>query len=321
MASHFKQTPPADNQQNSTSDVGFVPIMSNGQGKTARHNRRRREAHFAETDPYDLKGRRSKDPKKRWARVLSTLLFIVGIGLIVAAGGMYIYNQHQYQEQDQINERLATYADVPDDGNSAPTVDWAGLKSVNSEVVGWVQIPGTVVNFPVYQGSDNEKYLHTSAEGNYSLGGQIFLDAENAAPGMKDAQTIIYGHHLRNGAMFKPIADMDNQQMFDSVSTIWYVTEDATYELQPLLLYQTDENDTNVRQFNFDGADGLKTYLTGLLAKATTKSADAEKLIEGATNVLSLCTCNYTNGDSGRTILVCVPKQAAGSDAAAAASN
>ena len=289
-------------------DARFIPVVSEPDGATRGRSRRRRESHFRETDPYDLSGRRSRDPKKRAGRVVSVLLFVIGIALIVAAAGMWIHNQWQYHEQDRINEELATFADVSDNGTTAPQVDWADLKAVNDEVVGWLQIPGTAVNFPVYQGPDNEKYLHTSAEGEYSLGGQVFMDAENVAPGMVDAQTIVYGHHLRNGAMFKPISDMTNQEMFDSVSTVWYVTEEATYELEPLLLYETDANDTNVRTFNFGSEDELRAYLTGLLDKAVTKRADAAEKIAGATNVLTLCTCNYENGDSGRTLLVCVPK-------------
>ena len=289
---------------------GFVSVVSEPSGKRHRHDRRIREPHFRETDPYDLSGRRSRDPKKRVARVLSVLLFVVGIGLIAAAGGMWINNQMQYAEQDRINEELATYADVSTNEATAPQVDWEGLKAVNNEVVGWLQIPGTAVNFPVYQASDNDKYLHTSAEGTYSLGGQVFMDYENAAPGMVDAQTIVYGHHLRNGAMFKPISDMENQEMFDSVSTIWYVTEAATYELEPLLLYRTDANDTNVRTFNFASQEELTAYLQGLLGKAITSRADAAERIPSVTQVLTLCTCNYDEGDSGRTILVCVPKEA-----------
>ena len=289
---------------------GFVAVVSEPEGKAHRHDRRRKEPHFRETDPYDLSGRRSRDPWKRAARVISVLLFIVGVGLIVAAAGMWLNNRMQYAEQDRINEELATYADVSTNGSTPPQVDWAGLKAVNDEVVGWVQIPGTAVNFPVYQASDNEKYLHTSAEGEYSLGGQVFMDYENTAPGMVDAQTIIYGHHLRNGAMFKPISDMENQEMFDSVSTVWYVTESATYELEPLMLYQTDASDANVRRFAFASPEELTAYLSDLLGRATTSRADAAERIPGVSQVLSLCTCNYDDGDSGRTVLACIPKGA-----------
>ena len=297
-------------------DARYISVMSEPDGRRRGHNRRRRESHFVETDPYDLSGRRSRDPKKRAARIISTLLFTVGVVLIAVAGGMWLYNRWQYSEQDRINEELAAYADVSDDGSTAPVIDWDALKAVNNEVVGWIQIPGTVVNFPVYQSTDNDKYLHTSAEGTYSLGGQVFMDYANTAPGMIDGQTIIYGHHLRNGAMFKAIYDMSNQEMFDSVTTIWYVTEDATYELEPLFLYETDASDTSVRQFTFSSDEELRSYLLELLEQAVTYRSDAEELISSATNVLTLCTCNYDDGDSGRTLLVCIPTSVTSTDEA-----
>ena len=295
---------------------GFVSVVSDPGAEAKGHNRRRREPRFVETDPYDLSGRRSRDPRKSVARVLSAILFVVGVGLIVAAVGMFAYNQWQYGEQDRINEELAAYATLSDDGSTAPQVDWAGLKAVNGEVVGWVQIPGTGVSYPVYQAQDNEKYLHTSAEGTYSLGGQIFLDYENAAPGMVDAQTIVYGHHLRNGSMFKPVSDMQDQQVFDSVSTVWYVTEEATYELEPLFIYQTTGDDTNVRRFNFGSTDEMRAYLTDLLGRAVASRGDAAQVINGMTKALTLCTCYYEDSDKGRVILVCALK----SEAAAATS-
>lgn len=285
----------------------YIPVVS---AEPAEDEKKRRDARFVETDPYDLSGRRSGDPKKRIGRIVSAVLFILGIGLILTAAGMWIYNQWQYHEQDVINEELATYADVSDDGKTAPQVDWAGLKAVNDDVVGWVQIPGTVVNFPVYQGETNDTYLRTSAEGTYSIGGQVFLDCENTAPGMVDAQSIIYGHHMLNGTMFKPISDMTNQEFFDGIDTVWYVTEGATYELEPLLVYKTDGSDVNARRFNFDSAEGLRAYLTDLLGKAVTSRSDAADVIARTNNVLTLCTCNYDYSDNGRTLLICVPKLA-----------
>ncbi|WP_321970657.1 class B sortase [Paratractidigestivibacter sp.] len=277
---------PAGNRHASTNNqaVGYRSVISkSGEDRGGKENRRR-------------------------ARIISTILLVVGIGLLLAAGGMWLYNQYQYKQQDTINEKLATYAKVDDAGSSAPVVDWDALKAVNPDVVGWIQIPGTVVNYPVYQGSDNDEYLRTNAEGNYSVGGQIFLDAENTKPGMLDQQTIIYGHHLYNGSMFKTVADMENQGMFDSVNTIWYVTEDATYELQPVLTYKTDENDENIRIFSFNSTEEYQSYLSGLEAKACAKASNASELLANNTKVLSLCTCSYTDNEYGRVILVCVPK-------------
>ncbi len=312
MARHFKGTgEPAEASRPADSTepraVGFKSVVSNAGDGRGGKNDRRRKSDYVETDPYDIKGRR--DPKRRRARIISTILLVVGIGLLAAAGGMWIYNQYQYSQQDQINEKLAAYAKVDDTGLSAPVVDWDALKAVNPDVVGWIQIPGTVVNYPVYQGADNDAYLRTTAEGNYSVGGQIFLDSENVKPGMLDQQTIIYGHHLYNGSMFKTVADMENQGMFDSVTTIWYVTETATYELQPVFAYKTDGEDENVRRFDFESTDAFHSYLTDLLGKASSKASNASDLIANSSNVLSLCTCSYTDSEYGRVIVVCVPKE------------
>lgn len=302
-----------------SADASYIPAV--GGEASDRRGRSKRNSHFVETDPYDLSGRRSRDPRKRAARIISVALFVVGIGLMVTAAGMWIYNQWQYGEQDRVIAEMATYADVSDDGTTPPQVDWAGLKAVNNEVVGWLQIPGTVVNFPVYQASDNDKYLRQSPEGDYAIGGTVFMDYANTPPGMIDSQTILYGHHMFNGTMFKTISDMANQEMFDSVSTVWYVTEDATYELEPLLVYETESDDQEARQFTFASEDELHVYLQGLLDRAVAKRSDAAEVISRTSRVLTLCTCNYDYGDSGRTLLVCVPKADAADSTNAAATD
>lgn len=114
----------------------------------------------------------SKRAQKK--NMLSKVLIALGVVLLFVAGGLFGYSQWQYHVQSEVNAKLAEYATVSDNKNQAPQVDWESLKAVNSEVVGWIQIPGTNVNFPVYQSNNNETYLHTTAEGEYSLGGQIF---------------------------------------------------------------------------------------------------------------------------------------------------
>ena len=109
-------------------------------------------------------------------------------------------------------------------GSGTPAIE-AALKAMNPDVVGWLQVPGTVVNYPVFQTDNNEYYLDHAPDRSDSIGGSVFLDYENSAPGMVDAQTIVYGHHMRNGSQFKQIADMDDQSLFDVVKTVWYVTE------------------------------------------------------------------------------------------------
>ena len=230
----------------------------------------------------------------------------LGIILMLVAGGMYGMSQWRYHEQDVVNEKLAEYAVVSNEKEASkpPEVDWASLKALNPEVVGWVQIPGTVVNYPVFQASDNDKYLYTNYDGGTNLGGQVFLDYENTAPGMVDGKSIIYGHHLKNGAMFKAVADMDKQAYFDSIETVWYATENETFELEPLFVFYTNPDDGEVRTFKFDTPTALRVHLTDELSRAVAADPLAQGKVDLVTRVMVLSTCNYIDGQ-GRTILVC----------------
>lgn len=259
-----------------------------------------------------------------WRRVLSTILIVVGIGLLIVAAGIWGFNQYRYWRQDQVTKEMAQkYVTEPSSADSsaaasAPTVDWESLKAMNDEAVGWIEVPGTVVNYAVFQHSDNSFYLTHGPSKEYDVFGQVFMDYQNTAPGMVDQQTILYGHHLKNGTMFQPLFLLKDQETFDNTPTVWYLTEGASYELEPLFVYFTDPNDTTVRQFSFSSDEEFRSYLTERLAKAVSRRADAEQIIQGTSHVLTLSTCNYYEG-YGRSILVCVPKSEA--SAATAASN
>ncbi|MBF0990858.1 MAG: class B sortase, partial [Atopobium sp.] len=242
----------------------------------------------------------SKPAKKGFSNILSTILLIVGIALLIAAAIMFAKTQVDYYAQDVINQELASYTTVPEKKDEAPVVDWAGLKAVNSQVVGWIQIPGSQINYPVYQTTDNEYYLHTNAKGEWSIGGQIFMDYENNPNGLIDQQTILYGHHMRNGSMFQFIGALNDQSTFNKVETIWYLTPTQTYELEPVFTYHTDEDDDEVRQFNFTSVDEFRSYLKDRLSRAVSSRSDAAEVISRAEHVLTLFTCNYTD-QYGRT--------------------
>ena len=263
----------------------------------------------------------TKRPRKRKSalKTISTLLILAGLAMLLVSGGMWGYSRYRYWKQDQTNKELATHVKVLDTETEAPAaeeetekkapieVDWAALKAVNDDIVGWIYVPGTVVNYPVYQGKSNDDYLRTNALGEYSVGGQVFLDYQNAAPGMVDRQSILYGHHLWDGTMFQPLSLLDDQAVFDATDTIWYVTEKEAFELQPLFMYYVAPDDETVRQFTFASDEKFREYLKQQLAKAVTKRADAEQLIDGALRVLTMSTCNYYDG-YGRSILVAIEK-------------
>ena len=266
--------------------------------------------HMRQADPIETAGtdRRAGKPRRKRNVIIANLLIVAGVLLLLTSAGMWGTAQWRYHEQDKVNRELAEFAEVQDTESNAPKVDWEGLKAVNDEVCGWLQVPGTTINYPVYQAKDNEKYLRHSAKGEWTLGGQLFSDCDGTRPGMVDELTLIYGHHLLDGSMFEQIAAMDEQARFDEIDTVWYVTEKAALECEPLLLYYTQPDDQEARHFTFGSSKDFHKYLQERLDRAVTKRKDAAELIKGADRVLTLITCNYYDG-YGRTVLICVPKK------------
>lgn len=272
---------------------------------------RYKKSSYVENDPYGLRRKR----KHSKVFIIATALMVVGALFVLVGGIMWFVAQRGYSEQEKTNTELAAYTTLVTDADydaeanpsGAPVVDWDGLEAINNDVVGWIQIPGTEINYPVYQGESNDDYLRTNAYGEYSVGGQIFLDYQNTAPGLVDGQSVVYGHHLQDGSMFMSVADMVDQDYFDTIDTVWYVTRNAAYELEPLFVYLTDGYDDEVRTFQFADAAELQTYLAERLEGASAKRADAEELLPNVQHVLTLVTCHYFF-EQGRTACVCVVK-------------
>ena len=82
-----------------------------------------------------------------------------------------------------------------------PRVDLDALRSVNGEVIGWIEIPDTGLAYPLMQGENNDYYLNRSWNGRRLAAGSIFMECQCAAD-FTDFNTIIYGHRMTYDAMF-----------------------------------------------------------------------------------------------------------------------
>ena len=80
-------------------------------------------------------------------------------------------------------------------------VDFSELKAINDEVVGWIEVKGTSVNYPFVQAGDNTFYLDHSFNKSYNGGGWVFLDYRNSRS-LLDKNNILYAHSMINNTMF-----------------------------------------------------------------------------------------------------------------------
>ena len=179
------------------------------------------------------------------------------------------------------------------------TADWEHLRDENPDVVGWVYMPGTNVNYPIVQGDDNEEYLHKNFSGDEDgvvHTGCIFLNCENAAD-YSDMVSTIFGHNMQDGSMFGQLAQMADEGDFQDHDTLYVLTPSANYQVKLFAVSKISSQDTGVMRRGYSSPAALQDYATDLSATAQVKLNDVpvspEQLIQLVTCVDAAAETRY----------------------------
>ena len=256
-------------------------------------------------------GNKRKGGKKRSGKKggVWSVVFYVALVIFIAALAVLGVIAYSYWQGEQTYEEVADVAAVaiPDDlsGTSLAdlTIDWDALEEINSDIVGWIYIPGTVVNYPIVHTTDNDYYLDHDfygEEGWVARFGTIFLSAENRAD-LTDDNNLIYGHHMADGSMFAIIANMTSQSVFDEYRTIYILTPNGNYMLRTFALVDVDADDADVIVQDFSSDEERIAYLEDIISRSLVTASDIADL-EDMTQIYMFCTCDELTTD-GRYLL------------------
>ena len=174
-----------------------------------------------------------------------------------------------------------------------PEVDFAGLKSVNSDVIGWIYVPDTEINYPIVHTSDNDYYLDHLVDRTQNPAGAIFLDTRNPSD-FSDLHSIIYGHHMKNGSMFAALKGYKKQDFFDGHKTGYLITQDAAYSIDFFAGHVANVEE-NAWQLDFDDAADFDNWIKSLKEVSAFKS-DVEP--QYGDRIFTLSTCSYEFDDA-----------------------
>ena len=143
-----------------------------------------------------MKDKKKHTGKAKLNRIVTVLFLCVFLFSLYKAGNILLeyYNINRFYD-----ETLSQYATGTD--SLLPDVDLKALRKVNKDVIGWIYIPDTNVNFPILKGKTNKQYLFQSYKKEYLTAGSIFIDYR-CGRDFCDKNTVIYGHNMHNGSMF-----------------------------------------------------------------------------------------------------------------------
>lgn len=203
-------------------------------------------------------------------------------------------------------EEMGTAEDVGEDAEPIPTylesmatLDLKKLQDINSEAVGWISIPGTVVYYPLMQGDDNDKYLNYTYDLTRSSVGSIFLDYR-AESNMSGFNTIIYGHRMNDGSMFSCLNDYRSQNFFEEHQYIYITVDAVAYKYQVFSAYIGSASiESACYNLQFGSDDEKQSFLDTICETSEIETGITPTISD---RIITLSTCTG-NGHINRMIV------------------
>ncbi len=182
----------------------------------------------------------------------------------------------------------------------------AKLHEENPDVVGWIRMEDTKLDYPVmYTPDDEEKYLRKNFEGNYSIAGLPFIDKDCKIDPESD-NVIIYGHNMNDGTAFKALFNYEDEEYWKENPTFYYATldEERTYEVMSVFYDRVYYKYEDVFKFyQFIDAKNKNDFNEAILNLQEKSLYDTGVTAEHGDKLLTLVTCSYHH-DHGRFVVV-----------------
>lgn len=225
------------------------------------------------------------------------------LGIILVSGYKIGKTMWDYQVAKSAYTNISEKTAKVDPKQFTGVVDWKALKKVNPDVQGWLYQKDTVINYPVVQGTDNDTYLHTRFDKQWSGGGTLFVDYRMEKD-FKGFNSIIYGHHMKDGSMFRSIRGYTKEEgYYDKHKTLELATPHGNYHLVVFSAFITKATDENTYKMTYDEAE-KQAYIDRAWEQSelpiTRDSVDVTK----DDRLVTLSTCAY-DYEEARYIVMC----------------
>lgn len=214
------------------------------------------------------------------------LIFCIIVFCIICGNVTYIMinDYMEFKENDNvISELIEETVLIDEETKQISAIDWNYLKSVNSDIIAWIEIEGTSINYPILKDKDLY-YMNHNFEKKYSKSGSIFIQEQNP---FETIETIIYGHNMRNDSMFSNLTKYINKEYFENHLKIKIYTPENSYEGKIFSAYSIGikQEENNIEKLS--DIEKIEYY-----KNASKYKIETDKNIE---KIVKLSTCSYIN--------------------------
>lgn len=245
-------------------------------------------------------------------KVIYSVLIVIFLAIFAFSAWQLYQIFDEYKAGTDTYAALEQYVSVPDststepatgetgqaggekktDNTVWPVVDFEALQEINPDIVGWIYIEDTEINYPIVQGDDNTYYLKHLFDGTANSSGSIFLDAY-VEPDFSGQNSILHGHHMKNGSMFGGLKYYKEQSYYDEHSVALLLTPEANYKV---LLFSGYVVSTAADAWDTEFTDSQ--YAKWLKEISGKSCFESDIVPETTDRILTLSTCSYEFNDA-----------------------
>ena len=242
-------------------------------------------------------GKHSKENNKKrkfpFFRLVSVIIIIVCVAYI---WNWLKENQHSNAIMEVAREAITISNEKNYENNentaSNITVDFDKLRKTNPDVVGWIIVNNTNIDYPVVQTTDNSFYLSHSLDKEYNAAGWPFVDYR-VKGNENDKNITIYGHNRKDGSMFGSLKKILQPEWYENEANLQvdYITEDGVKKYQVFSVYQIAK-ETYYTDNSFESDEEYISFLKELQSRS---KVDFGVELEKDDQILTLSTCADNN--------------------------
>lgn len=240
-------------------------------------------------------------------KMIDILIIITVVILIISLSASTIGFATVYKVKNTYREISKEVTEITDnkEKDKGKKINFEKLKKINPDVVGWINIPNTTIDYPIVASFDNEYYLNHNFKREYSQYGAIFTDYRLSENPFSHKNCIVYGHNMGrySDVMFSSLMKYENKNYYDKHKYVFIDTEEGHFKYKIISIKEVDET-SDVYDINFFEKEPFKKWLSRCVKGSMIKCDEVRNLSE-IENAITLSTCTYS---ANKLVLTCVPE-------------
>ena len=229
-------------------------------------------------------------------RILNIAIYLILFLILICSGFKLYFWYKDKKNNDETAEQLKNNVKLEkikkdNSNNEKYIVDFKKLKSENSDVVAYIKVNNTNIEYPIVKTSNNNFYLNHSFDKSKNSRGWIFADYKNKFDNT-DKNIVIYGHNMRDESMFGSLKNILNEEWYNNAENknITFLTEKGNYIYKVFSIYKIESEDYYIKT-NFKNDEDYEKFLNTIKNRSI-KNFDINLNINDKIITLSTCANN-----------------------------